>query len=241
MICIGSLVLEIVLVLFSGSFWCSTRPVSIKHSQSANYITITQHLYLCLPSVNAICRAPPPPPPPPLLPLNLKKKNIFEFSIVYQHRNGERRTDYSSWTMRTHLIYSPTIALLMSSGLQRKEPPWYWPCPVATFRFHDNNGAVTKIVFIDTTYGAGYVVSFMLWGQNFMQYRVIMMTSSNGNIFRVTDPLCEEFTGHRWIPLTKASDAELWCFLWSVPEQTVEQTIETVVIWDTIAPIMTSL
>ena len=23
--------------------------------------------------------------------------------------------------------------------------------------------------------------------------------------------------GHRWIPLTKANDAELWCFLWSVP------------------------
>ena len=42
----------------------------------------------------------------------------------------------------------------------------------------------------------------------------IMMTSSNGNIFRVTGPLCGEFTGQRWIPLTKASDAELWCFLW---------------------------
>ena len=41
--------------------------------------------------------------------------------------------------------------------------------------------------------------------------------------FRVTDPLWEESTGHRWIPLTKASDAELWCFLWSAPEQTVEQ------------------
>ena len=30
-----------------------------------------------------------------------------------------------------------------------------------------------------------------------------------------------EFTGHRWIPLTKASDGELSCFLWSVPEYTV--------------------
>ena len=28
-----------------------------------------------------------------------------------------------------------------------------------------------------------------------------------------TGPLCGEFTGPRWIPLTKASDAELWCFL----------------------------
>ena len=28
--------------------------------------------------------------------------------------------------------------------------------------------------------------------------------------------------GPRWIPRTKASDAELWCFLWSAPEWTVE-------------------
>ena len=39
-----------------------------------------------------------------------------------------------------------------------------------------------------------------------------MMTSSNGSIFRVTGSLCGEFTGHRWIPRTKASDAGLWCF-----------------------------
>ena len=39
-----------------------------------------------------------------------------------------------------------------------------------------------------------------------------MMTSSNGNIFRVSGHLCGEFTGPRWIPRTKASDAELWCF-----------------------------
>ena len=40
------------------------------------------------------------------------------------------------------------------------------------------------------------------------------MTSSNGNIFRVTGHLCGEFTGHRWIPLTKGSDAELWINGW---------------------------
>ena len=40
-----------------------------------------------------------------------------------------------------------------------------------------------------------------------------MMTSSNGHIFHVAGPLCGEFAGHRWIPLTKASDAELWCCL----------------------------
>ena len=58
----------------------------------------------------------------------------------------------------------------------------------------------------------GLVISFYLY----------MMTSSNGNIFRVIGPLCGEFTGCRWIPLTKASDVELCCFPWSVPWKTVE-------------------
>ena len=39
--------------------------------------------------------------------------------------------------------------------------------------------------------------------------RWCMMTSSNGDIFRVTDPLYGEFTGDRWFPRTKASDAKL--------------------------------
>ena len=45
-----------------------------------------------------------------------------------------------------------------------------------------------------------------------------MMASSNGNIFRVTGHLCGESSGPRWIPRTKFSDAELWCFLWSASE-----------------------
>ena len=47
--------------------------------------------------------------------------------------------------------------------------------------------------------------------------QVYMMMSSNGNIFRASGHLCGEFTGHRWIPCIKASDMELWCFLWSAP------------------------
>ena len=41
-----------------------------------------------------------------------------------------------------------------------------------------------------------------------VQINHIMVTSSNGNIFRVIDLLCGEFTGHRGITHTKASDAE---------------------------------
>ena len=71
-------------------------------------------------------------------------------------------------------------------------------------------------------------------------YFVVTM-SWNGNIFRVTGPLWGQSTDHRWIPLTKARYAVLWCFLWSAPEQTAEQTIDTLVIWDAITLIMTSL
>ena len=48
---------------------------------------------------------------------------------------------------------------------------------------------------------------------------VFMMMSSNGNIIHVTGPLRGEFTGHRWIPLTNASNAELWRCLWSAPDR----------------------
>ena len=67
-----------------------------------------------------------------------------------------------------------------------------------------------------------------------------MMTSSNGNIFHVTGPLCGEFTGHRCIPLTKASDGDIWCVLWFAREQTLEYTTVRLVIWDTITLIMTT-
>ena len=68
-----------------------------------------------------------------------------------------------------------------------------------------------------------------------------MMTLSNGSIFYITGHLWGESTDHRWIPLTKASDAKLWCFVLSAPQWTIEQTINAPVIWDAIALIMTSL
>ena len=66
-------------------------------------------------------------------------------------------------------------------------------------------------------------------------------TSSIGNIVCVTGPLCGESTGRRWISLTKASDAELWCFLWCAHKYMVDQTINISVIWDAMALIVTSL
>ena len=106
-----------------------------------------------------------------------------------------------------------------------------------------------KIVFLTVIYGL--IISRKKWNNVctiiidclciHSMVIIVMMTSSNGNIFHVTGPLCGEFASHRWIPPTKASDAELWCFLWSESEQTVEQTIKRLVISDDISPIMTSL
>ena len=56
-------------------------------------------------------------------------------------------------------------------------------------------------------------------GQGEVTAVMYMMTSSNGNGFRVTGHLCGEFTGPQWIPHTKASDAGLRCFLWSGPDK----------------------
>ena len=49
--------------------------------------------------------------------------------------------------------------------------------------------------------------------------------------FRVTGPICGEFTDHRWIPHTKASDAEYWCFLWPAPEDITVNKTELDIFW----------
>ena len=63
---------------------------------------------------------------------------------------------------------------------------------------------------------------------------LFMITPSNGNIFRVIGPLCGEFTSQRWIPRTKASEAEFDGFFYP-------RLNKRLVIWDATALIMTSL
>ena len=46
-----------------------------------------------------------------------------------------------------------------------------------------------------------------------------MITLPNGSTFCITGPLWGESTGQRWVPLIKASDAEIWCLIWSAPQQ----------------------
>ena len=57
-----------------------------------------------------------------------------------------------------------------------------------------------------------------LWNLNMWHLNTWHDDVMKWNIFPVTAHLCGQFTGPRWIPHTKASDAELWCFLWSASE-----------------------
>ena len=76
-----------------------------------------------------------------------------------------------------------------------------------------------------------------IWGQmeGVIMAPHYMMTSSNGSSFRVTVHLCGEFTGPRWIPRPKASDAgfdvffdlrpnkplskQFWCWWFETPSR----------------------
>ena len=84
---------------------------------------------------------------------------------------------------------------------------------------HDDSGCVRHFNSLRAKFCRGNIniyLHFMSWLHiDMTQVLIIMMTSWNGNIFRVTGHLCGEFTGPRWIRHTKASDAELWCLLWS--------------------------
>ena len=55
-------------------------------------------------------------------------------------------------------------------------------------------------------------------GSHYRQYGMIWWCHQMETFFRVTGHWCGEFTGDRWIPLTKASNAELWCVFLSAPD-----------------------
>ena len=92
--------------------------------------------------------------------------------------------------------------------------PWPWPW-IFKVEIHITMSFKNGLVKCN-----GSLIRVIQWCLSYMVLPT-MMTPSNGNIFRIIIPLHGEFTGHQWIPFTKASDAELWSFLWSTPELTV--------------------
>ena len=117
-------------------------------------------------------------------------------------------TVYSEADQRKH---QSSASLAFVRGIHRGpvNSPHKWPVTRKMFPFDD------VIIFYGNALGVA-------WESNTpvsMPLSIAIMTSSNGNLFRVTDPLWGESTGHWWIPLPKASDALLRYFLWSVREQ----------------------
>ena len=68
---------------------------------------------------------------------------------------------------------------------------------------------------------------------------LIVMTSSNGNIIRVTGHLYGEFTGHRWIPRTQRPVTRSFGVFFDLRlnERLSKQSWGW---WDAMTPIMTS-
>ena len=61
---------------------------------------------------------------------------------------------------------------------------------------------ILKSSFIHRNFRLFFILTHNFHGIHAVKYWFNMITSSNGNIFRVTGPLCGEFAGHRWIPRT---------------------------------------
>ena len=116
-----------------------------------------------------------------------------------------------------------------------KQPWWIWINTSCEFIMNDCITTTKQSTTKPCAYFLGYtVVSSVL-------YKCVMKTSLNGNISALL-ALCEEnppVTGG--FPSLRAHNSELWCFIWSAPDQTVEETSEALLIWDTIALIMTLL
>ena len=114
-----------------------------------------------------------------------------------------------------------------------------------------NSHEQTNNILFNNKRSVGFITMYlhwMVWSSHWTTSWLVVVKKSvihddviKWKHFRITCPLWGEFFGYRWILLTKACDGELWCFVWSTPEQTVEETLERLVVWDAIAPIMTSL
>ena len=146
------------------------------------------------------------------------------------------------WNMRlgTHIWEQYLISHVTIDFMLLKNFTMYPKCPTLNYQARtDNMISIHQTFTFLTTKPGHHEICFQTRPINLIY--TCMMTSLNGTSFALLAPLWGESTGRRWIPLTKASDAELSCFLWSRPEQTVEQTLKTPVIWDAIVLMLTLL
>ena len=138
-------------------------------------------------------------------------------------RRGRTDDAVNTWANDYHMSLERPLLVLTREISVTGEFPAQWPV-TRSFDLRLNKWLSKQSEAGDSRrHRARYDVTVMLMktghGKAFCISGHFMMTSSNGNIFRVTGHLCGEFTGLRWIPRTKASDAELWCFFYLPPNK----------------------
>ena len=144
-----------------------------------------------------------------------RASNAKKVSIWWRHQGGRWITTRQS-SMQTEMSTSEAMCTLSESEL--------------TDSFDNNDGEEDN----SNEDGEDEIV---VWQQNHIHTLLVHGKESpptwwrhQMETFSLLLALCE---GNHPTPLaTKASGVELWCFLWSAPEQTIEQTIETSVIWE---------
>ena len=126
------------------------------------------------------------------------------------------------WTTCFEVTTSPksylTLAMLHRPGGRLKIKMFYTSIWIFIIRIRRSFDCLVFIIEIPMHWIWFETGPCILWWYLWRRAFSYMVTSSDGSIFRVTGHLSGEFTGPRWIPRTKASDAELWCFLWSSSE-----------------------
>ena len=133
---------------------------------------------------------------------------ITSLTIVYS-------TVYSDADQRKH---QSSASLAFVRGIDRAvNSPHKWPTTRKMFPFDD------VIMGASVSIPASVVRSL---ADKHIPERCGILVSINRTVawwrhqmetFSASLAICA-ITGHRWIPHTKASDAELWDFLWSAPE-----------------------
>ena len=121
-----------------------------------------------------------------------------------------------NWGIR---LWKSHITISTSKALTSDSLPVWSKCDIM-YCYQYQSTSVCLSIILNVTWPSYLCIAVCLQHLLYIRlkslwYIAAFMMSSNGNIFLVTGPSCGEFTGDQWIPLTKACDAELWCFLWS--------------------------
>ena len=141
-----------------------------------------------------------------VLPINIWICDLKHFFLSYLILNHDNISDHDrSWSepVSTQIHRSHIASLLCLNNVMDTGPhnrylsciSWLYQCDCIS----TNSFVIVRYYYVmRSLVGQGSPFSLLppVPGH-------VMMTSSNGNIFRVTGPLCGEITCHRWIPLTK--------------------------------------